>query len=193
MSLNYYDIEEGLLAIYRDENPDDKGDQGFDDWMAKPSTKSIIQDELDNLVQGGYGEPLDESMEDLESPESEEEFQNRIRHARRLGFFGDKEDLDKWMSRDYGKHKQQVYDKIESIVGSARADEVFDLWDRTKGGFNMRWEGKNDTEHLEDLKEILGPKGQDLIEEIEDKWAASSKSLSDYYATSDQRGGFTGD
>ena len=34
VSLNYWDVESGLLEIYRDEHPEDRNDKGFDKWMA---------------------------------------------------------------------------------------------------------------------------------------------------------------
>lgn len=34
VSLNYWDIESGLLEVYRDEHPEDRNDKGFDKWMA---------------------------------------------------------------------------------------------------------------------------------------------------------------
>lgn len=66
VSLNYNDVEDMLLAEYREEHPEDRNDDGFDDWMALPETKSSIQSALDDLVQGGCGEPLDEYDRDDE-------------------------------------------------------------------------------------------------------------------------------
>lgn len=34
-SFNYWDIEEGLLEVYREEHPEDKDEKGFDAWMKK--------------------------------------------------------------------------------------------------------------------------------------------------------------
>lgn len=76
ISLNYFDVENILLDEYRELYPDDRNDKGFDNWMALPENKRSIQNALDDLVQGGCGEPIDESSDDLATPEFEEEFQN---------------------------------------------------------------------------------------------------------------------
>ena len=47
VSLNYYDIEMGLLDLYRDEHPEDKNDKGFDKWMA--DHREEIRSELELL------------------------------------------------------------------------------------------------------------------------------------------------
>lgn len=63
-SLNYWSIEEGLLAVYREEHPEDKNDKGFDDWMAAQGGKGgEIEAQLDNLV---YAELGDNNVEDKE-------------------------------------------------------------------------------------------------------------------------------
>lgn len=192
MSLNYYDVEDGLLAEYREENPDDKNDIGFDDWMAKPSTKSLIQSALDDLVQGGCGTPLDEYDRD-EDVIGDYMVEDSSDKARKLGFMGDEKDSDKWLNDKYGQHLNEVYDKIESIVGSEDAEAVYEYWKRIKSQFNCRWGGKTEYEHLDELKKILGQEGKELTDEIEAKWKSDAKSLSDYYSTSHLRGGFTGD
>lgn len=60
-SFNYWDIEEGLLEVYREEHPEDKDDKGFDAWMKKQGGKhGQINGELDNLVYATCGENVEE-------------------------------------------------------------------------------------------------------------------------------------
>ena len=181
VSLNYWDVEAILLDEYREEHPDDKNDKGFNDWMALPSTKNSIQSALDILVQGGCGKPLDD--------EDEEAISENIEKARKLGFVGDEKDSDHWLNDKYGKHLNEVYDKIESIVGEKDAKDVYEYWMRIRSRFNCRWDGKTEYEHLDELKKILGTEGKELTDEIEAKWKDDAKSLSDYYSTSHLRGG----
>lgn len=47
VSLNYWDVESGLLEIYRDEHPEDRNDKGFDKWMAAHPEE--IRSELEML------------------------------------------------------------------------------------------------------------------------------------------------
>ena len=47
VSLNYWDIESGLLEVYRDEHPEDRNDKGFDKWMAEHPEE--IKSELEML------------------------------------------------------------------------------------------------------------------------------------------------
>ena len=47
VSLNYWDIEAGLLDVYRDEHPEDRNDKGFDKWMADHPEE--IRSELEML------------------------------------------------------------------------------------------------------------------------------------------------
>ena len=183
VSLNYWDVEAILLDEYREEHPEAKNDKGFDDWMALPSTKNSIQSALDILVQGGCGKPLDDDDED------EEAISENIEKARKLGFVGDEKNADYWLNDKYGKHLNEVYDKIESIVGEKDAKDVYEYWMRIRSRFNCRWDGKTEYEHLDELKKILGPEGKELTDEIEAKWKDDAKSLSDYYSTSHLRGG----
>ena len=95
------------------------------------------------------------------------------------------------------KHKaerQAIKDRIRDIVGDEKADEVFEYWDKIQSSFNMRWKERDgfsgtDKEHLARLAEILGPKGKDIVDAIDEQFKRKSKELSDYYDTHS----FTGD
>ena len=61
-SINYVDVEDVLLSAYREDNPDDKNDKGFDDWLEKQSPE-WVKGILDDAVYGYYGDQI-ESAED---------------------------------------------------------------------------------------------------------------------------------
>jgi len=54
-------VEEGLLAVYREEFPEDKNDKGFDDWLEKQGGKNgQAHGELENLAYAAVGENVDD-------------------------------------------------------------------------------------------------------------------------------------
>jgi hypothetical protein len=56
-SINYWDVEEGLLSAYRDEHPEDKDDKGFDAWMAEQGGPGgYLEGELDNCIYAALGD-----------------------------------------------------------------------------------------------------------------------------------------
>ena len=70
-SFSYWDVEEGLLAAYREEHPEDKDDKGFDAWLGKQGGKGgFAEGELDNLVYAALGDDGVEEKEWLGIPEA---------------------------------------------------------------------------------------------------------------------------
>lgn len=93
------------------------------------------------------------------------------------------------------KHKserQKIKDRIRDIVGDEKADEVFDYWDSIQRSFNMSWRRGgfhgDYRKHLDKLAHILGPKGRDIIADIQRKFDQKAKELSEYYDTHDYTG-----
>lgn len=94
--------------------------------------------------------------------------------------------------KKYQDERKKVKDRIRDIVGDEKADDVFAYWDRVRSSYNMAWRQDgfygNCHEHLDRLADMLGPEGQDLIDDIQRKYDRSAKELSDYYATHDYTG-----
>lgn len=94
--------------------------------------------------------------------------------------------------KKYQDERQKVKERIRDIVGDEKADDVFAYWDKVRSSFNMAWKQDgfygNCHEHLDRLADMLGPEGQDLIDDIQRKYDRSAKELSDYYATHDYTG-----
>lgn len=61
ITIPYWDVESWLLDIYREEHPEDRNDDGFDEWMAQPEQKSEIQSALDCIAQS-YAEEMDDRL-----------------------------------------------------------------------------------------------------------------------------------
>lgn len=172
--LNYWDIESGLLEIYRDEHPEDKNDKGFDKWMADHPEE--IRSELELF----YDAEMEYRANNLEERCDEETYDDRV---------------DREYKSAVGKYKaerKRVKDKIRDIVGDEDADDVFDYWDSIQSSFNMSWRQGgfygNCHEHLDRLADILGPEGRDIIADIQRKFDQQAKELSEYYDTHDYTG-----
>lgn len=66
--LDYFDIEQGLLELYRQENPGDRNDEGFDDWMREHPDD--VKDQLDLLA-----DAAEEAAQEEGEVEEADEFQ----------------------------------------------------------------------------------------------------------------------
>lgn len=54
VSFSQDSVIDGLLDIYREANPEDKDDAGFDAWLGTPEGKREAQNELDDLLAAMY-------------------------------------------------------------------------------------------------------------------------------------------
>lgn len=59
-SINYFDVEGVFLDEYREENPDDKNDDGFDEWF-KNQDPQRVQGVLDDSVYAYYGDQIEKA------------------------------------------------------------------------------------------------------------------------------------
>lgn len=59
-SINYYDVEQGFIDVYREEHPEDKNDEGFDDWLRQQGS-TWIQGCLDDSVYAYYGDQIEKA------------------------------------------------------------------------------------------------------------------------------------
>lgn len=103
ISLNYYDIEAGLLDVYREDHPEDRNDKGFDRWMKK--NPRAVECELELLY--------DAEME--HRAEHPEEFEDDD-----LGEYD-----ESWEGRGLEEQVQDMPDRVEELER-----EIEKLWVR---------------------------------------------------------------
>ena len=146
VSLNYYDIEMGLLDIYRDEHPEDKNDKGFDKWMA--DNREEIRSELELL----YDAEMEYKANNPEERYDEETYTGRVDRVK-----------DKIRDIVGDKDADDVFDYWYSIQSR------FGLSWRHDGFYG------DYQKHLDRLADILGPEGRDIIADVQRKFDQQEK------------------
>lgn len=141
----------------------------------------------------------EDKIEDCEVKEGEE-----YDFAKKLGYRGEEKQVADWLKGEYGKWRKIAFETFLNIANGdeEKATEWFDRYIDLSGQmYGTRSWSKKENKFIDqkqiknELEAELGdnPVVKELMQRLEDKWAADRKSLSDFYATSDLRGGWTGD
>lgn len=137
ISLNYYDIEAGLLDVYREDHPEDRNDRGFDKWMKKnprevecelellydaemeyraEHPEEFEDDDLEKYDESWEGRGLEEKVQDM--PDRIDELASQIEDTW-ISLEDDGADLDKIMQqiRNYVKLSKIDPEEVNMMLG----------------------------------------------------------------------------